>query len=39
MFLDTAGFADGTEGRTRTDKAVKPVDFESTVFTNFTTPA
>ncbi len=29
----------GTEGRTRTGKAVRPVDFESTAFTNFATPA
>ena len=29
----------GTEGRTRTDKGLRPGDFESPVSTNSTTPA
>ena len=30
---------DGTEGRTRTGTGFTPMDFESIVSTNFTTPA
>ena len=29
----------GTGGRTRTDTDLRPLDFESNVYTNFTTPA
>ena len=29
----------GAEGRTRTDMVLPPVDFESTAYTNFATPA